>query len=203
MAACDFRAMTSRRWRAGEAGGHLGSYVTSQPEQLSVVADPWNLKLKPAKPKDVPFLSRTDVSIAKTSDKGTRGADKGNMLMPRKPSCEELEQRVKELEEEALEHKQVEERLRRHASELEQSNQELRQFAYVASHDLQEPLDAVTRYLRFVEARYMGRLDLDADEFIASAVDGANRIQSLITDLLAYLRRKDRDGDVVDYVEYV
>jgi len=131
----------------------------------------------------------------------TRGADKGNMLMPRKPSCEGLEQRVKELEEEALEHKQVEERLRRHANELEQSNQELRQFAYVASHDLQEPLDAVTRYLRFVEARYMGRLDLDTDEFIASAVEGGNRIQSLITDLLAYLRRKDRDGDVVDYVE--
>lgn len=109
--------------------------------------------------------------------------------MPRKPSYEELEQRVKELEEEALEHKQVEERLRRHANELEQSNQELRQFAYVASHDLQEPLDVVTRYLRFVEARYKGRLDSDADEFIASAVDGANRIQSIITDLLVYLGR--------------
>jgi len=50
MAACDFRAMTSRRWRAG---GHLSSYVTSQPEELSVVVDPWNLKLKPAKLKDV------------------------------------------------------------------------------------------------------------------------------------------------------
>ncbi len=119
----------------------------------------------------------------------TRSADKGNVLMPRKPSYEELEQRVKELEEEALEHKQVEERLRRHANELEQSNQELRQFAYVASHDLQEPLDVVTRYLRFVEARYKGRLDSDADEFIASAVDGANRIQSIITDLLVYLGR--------------
>ena len=115
--------------------------------------------------------------------------------MSRKPSYEELEQRIKELEEEALEHKQVEKRLRRHANKLEQSNQELRQFAYVASRDLQEPLDVVTRYLRFVEARYKGRLDSDADEFIASAVDGANRIQSLITDLSAYLMRKGQDGD--------
>jgi len=65
----------------------------------------------------------------------------------------------------------------------------------VASHDLQKPLDVVTRYLRFVEARYKGRLDSDADEFIASAVDGANRIQSLITDLSAYLMRKGQDGD--------
>ena len=115
--------------------------------------------------------------------------------MSRKPSYEELEQRINELEEEALEHKQVEKWLRRHANKLEQSNQELKQFAYVASHDLQEPLDVVTRYLRFVEARYKGRLDSDADEFIASAVDGANRIQSLITDLSAYLMRKGQDGD--------
>ena len=131
----------------------------------------------------------------------TRGADKGNVLMARKPSYEELEQRVKELEEQALENKQAEEQLRRHAAKLERSNQELRQFAYVVSHDLQESLDVVTRYLRFVEARYKGRLDSDANEFIASAVDGANRMQSLITDLLAYLREKDRDEDVVDYVE--
>jgi light-regulated signal transduction histidine kinase (bacteriophytochrome) len=53
-------------------------------------------------------------------------------------------------------------------------------------------LDVVSRYLRFVEARYKGRLDSDANEFIASAVDGANRLQSVINDLMAYLRRKGR-----------
>jgi light-regulated signal transduction histidine kinase (bacteriophytochrome) len=88
--------------------------------------------------------------------------------MPRKPTYKKLEQRVKE---------------------LEQSNQELRQFACTASQDLQEPLDIVTRYLQFVEARYKDRLGPDDKEFIASAVDGANKIQSLITDQLAYFRR--------------
>jgi len=80
--------------------------------------------------------------------------------------------------------------------ELEQSNQELRRFACSLLQELQEPLDIVTRYLQFVEARYKDRLGPDDKEFIASAVDGANRIQTLITGQLAYFRRKDRDGGV-------
>ena len=110
--------------------------------------------------------------------------------MVEKPTYEKLEQRAKELEERALEHKDVEEELRRHVAELERSHEELKQFANVAAHDLQESLDVVSRYLRFVEARYKGRLDSDANEFIASAVDGAIRLQSIIDDLMAYLRRK-------------
>ena len=57
----------------------------------------------------------------------------------------------------------------------------------------------VTSYLRFVEARYKGRLGSDADAWIASAVDGADRMQGLVTDMLAYVRRKDRGGDVAEY----
>jgi light-regulated signal transduction histidine kinase (bacteriophytochrome) len=92
---------------------------------------------------------------------------------------------------EVLEDKLLEEEFRRRAAKLERSNQEMRQFACVALHDLQESLDVVMRYLRFVEARYKGRLDSDANEFIASAVDGANRMQSVITDLLAYFSRHE------------
>ena len=99
----------------------------------------------------------------------------------------------------------AEEEIQAKAVALERSNTELEQFAYVASHDLQEPLRKVTSFCQMLERRYSGQLDERGEQYIAFAVDGAKRMQALINDLLAFSRvgRVERPRELVDLDELV
>ena len=105
-----------------------------------------------------------------------------------KQRTRELEAANEQLREEIACRKVAEEALLRTAEELKRSNLELEQFAYAASHDLQEPLRAAGGYVRLLEHRFPDKLDAKAREYIEGAAEGANRMEQLITDLLAFSR---------------
>jgi PAS domain S-box-containing protein len=93
------------------------------------------------------------------------------------------------------ERKRAEADLQKHQADLDRSNRDLEQFAYAASHDLQEPLRAVAGCMHLLQARYQDKIDERANEYIHHAVDGASRMQNLIDDLLSFSRVGTRGGE--------
>ena len=109
---------------------------------------------------------------------------------------EQIDNRNRDLESEIAERKLQERIINEKTIELERSNEELAQFAYVASHDLQEPLRTVTSFVQLLERRYGDRLGDDADRYIKHAVDGCGRMKNLIEDLLRFSRVGSQGGEI-------
>ena len=149
---------------------------TVHPDDREYVDRQWKAALR-GEPYDIEHRIGGGDSVKWVREKAELEVDKEGVLLGGFGTTQDITER-----------KQAEETLRQTADDLARSNRDLEQFAYVASHDLQEPLRAVSGYLQLLERRYKDRLDKDANEFIQFAVNGAGRMQQLITDLLAYSR---------------
>ena len=111
---------------------------------------------------------------------------------------DQVEERAKQAEEGQRKLENLTNTLAKTAAELAQSNKDLEQFAYIASHDLQEPLRMITGFLQLLHQRYHGQIDQTADEYVSYAVDGATRMQTLVSDLLAYSRIGSHGGSFAE-----
>jgi len=150
----------------------------------------------------------TQAAVAEAERKRIKELEKayGELEITQKASLnimEDLESQRMTLGGEVTKRKQAEDMITTIATDLARSNKELEQFAYVASHDLREPLRKVASYTQLLERRYQGKLDSDADKFIAYVVDGVTRMEELIKDLLMYSQagRKEVSFESTDVAE--
>ncbi len=116
-------------------------------------------------------------------------------ITERKQTEEKLHESNTKLINEVQDHQNTELKLKELVNELKRSNKELEQFAYVSSHDLQEPLRMVALFTQLLERRYKGKFDADADDYIKFIVEGAKRMKLLIDDLLSYSRVNTKGGE--------
>jgi signal transduction histidine kinase len=192
------------RWERVENAGQMRAAL-EQPDWDIVVADykmpgfdaPAALAILQQTGLDLPFVVVSGHILEKTAVALMRAGARDYLM---KNNLTRLAPVVKrELGEVRMrrERRRDQEQLRRSVEELARSNAELEQFAYAASHDLQEPLRMVASYVELLDERYKDQLDSNAREFIAYAVDGATRMKQMIADLLAYSRVGKNGKEIV------
>ena len=148
------------------------------PDYLESVTEEWSRSIKEGKPYDNIFPLRSKVGDYHWFlTRVTPIRDEQGKIMRWFGTNTDVTERM-----------DSEEKLKKTMDELKRSNKELEQFAYVSSHDLQEPLRMITLFSQLLERRYKDKLDNDADDFIEYIVEGAQRMKQLIDDLLAYSR---------------
>ena len=165
-------------------------YITNPLDELilaakSIAKGQYNVNLKAGGNDEIGLLTTTFHSMAEN----VREFNQSLEIM--------VEQRTTQLEQQVEQRKATESELRHYMVELERSNRDLTQFAYVASHDLQEPLRMVASYTQLLSRRYADKLDQDAHDFIGFAVEGATRMQKLIRDLLQFSKVNSKDLKLV------
>lgn len=202
------RDITERK-RAAEAVEELASYPRLNPSPIAEVAlDGTVLFVNPAAQRLFPGLQTRALAHPWLADWGqvasllsegqtplhVREAKIDNRYFLQTLHYLKKRRRVRIYGTEITDRKQAEESLKTTADQLAHSNEELEQFAYIASHDLQEPLRVINGYVELLSQKYRNRLDGDAEQFLQYIVDGASRMRQLITDLLEYSRVGNRPG---------
>jgi PAS domain S-box-containing protein len=208
-------------WSKQEAGGRLTHQLlqTRFPQPLEEITAEllresfWEGELEHSRRDGKRIVVASRWVLQRRNDKSEAVMEINNDITERKRAEEslrkahgELEQRVQErtrdlktsnelLELEVAERKRAQSILAQQSAELARSNSELEQFAYIASHDLQEPLRMVGSYVQLLERNYKNLFDAKGEEYIAYAVDGAKRMQMLINDLLSYSRVGTRGNE--------
>ncbi len=188
-------AIMASAWWGGYGPGILSTLLTLAFLPF-LITHHWTFTSNPTQVVLVLLISVLISSVSASRRKVERALREANEQLD-----EHVRERTEELQRANLALKENEAHLLRQADQLARSNADLQQFAYVASHDLQEPLRLIAIYTELLGTNYTGRLDADADRFIGVIVDGVRRMENLIRDLLIYSRTIHGDPAPAEPIE--